>query len=155
MPPEPTITAGSTPAAGRRGPGAEVDDPPGGVAVEPGAGPAQHLDVPDGVEVEVVELRLAVRHGQGHVVDQHADAAHAEAGAAADAADRDAVPLRQVAAVAHGDAGQLPQGFVEGDPGFPAEGAGPEPVDAERDLLQRRRHPGGGDLHLGKLDGGR
>jgi hypothetical protein len=91
--------------------GEHLDDAAGGVAVERGEGPAQHLDACGGCEVEVRHLSLSVGHGRRDAVEEQADAADAESGARAEAADRHLQVLRVVLPLAREQAGHLLQFF--------------------------------------------
>ena len=75
------------------------DHPARTAAVEHGKRPPQHLHARRAGQVEVRHLSLPVGHGGGDAVGVQADAAHAEAGAGAEAARADLQVLRVIAAV--------------------------------------------------------
>ncbi len=84
--------------------GFDQDHATGGGAVERGERPAQHLDASRRAEREVGGLALPVGHGRGNAVGIHADPAHAESRARAEAARLHLQVLRVVLPVLHRDA---------------------------------------------------
>ena len=73
--------------------------------------PAQHFHALAAHQAEVRQLALAIRHGRRDAVGVQAQAAHAEGGARAEAADRELGVLGEVAAVAGQQAGDSAQHF--------------------------------------------
>ncbi len=87
----------------------ERDHAAGRVAIERGKRSAQHLDALGRVQRKVRNLALAVRQGRRNPVHVQSQAAHAERGAGAEAADRDLQVLRIVLAVQRDHAGDAVQ----------------------------------------------
>ncbi len=133
--------------------GVGVDHPARGVAIQRGIGSAQHLDVLDRLQVDVVRLALAVGHGGGYAVHEDLHAAHAEGRACAMAAYRQLQVLGVVLAVLlssrPGRGGQR----ARTDFHLPLAVAHALAIDdghRGRRILQRRLHQGAAHRDLGQ-----
>ncbi len=123
--------------------GQDVDHAAGGVAVERGERPAQHLDALGGVQGESRRLPLAVGHGGRDAVGDQPDAAHAEGRAGAETARGDLQVLGVVLPVLHHDARHPAEAFREIDLGAAlADFIAVDAVDRRRDLEAGLRHAG-------------
>ena len=112
----------------------------GGVAVELGQRPAQHLDAAGRREGDARGLGLAIGHGGRDAVDDHAHAADAEGRAGAEAADRELQVLRVVLPVEDADARHAAQRLREVDLGAGAlDGRSSHRVDGRRVCRRRSR----------------
>ncbi len=117
-----------------------------GVAVEAREGPPQDLDPVGRGQVERRGLALSVGHRRGDPVGDEAHAAHAEGGAAAEAARGHLQVLRVVLAVLDHDARHAAQELREIDlDAILAGDAGVHAVDGRGHLEGRLRHAGGRD----------
>ena len=135
---------------------ADGDQAAAGVAVQGGAGAAQNLDAAGRAQVQVVELSLAVGHGERNAVEHDLQAAHSEGGADAQTARADAVSLGGVVTVGHEEAGHESQALFQGQPLCPALDFFPfHQSDRMRQPVERARHARGRD-HGGResVDGG-
>ena len=121
-----------------------------GVAVERGAGAAQDFQAAGGAEVEVIELALAVGHGQWNAVEQDLEPAHPEGGAGAQPPQAEPVALREVVAIGDEEAGHRPQRFVEREAGPGAMEVGDD-GGGQRQVEAGAPGAGGGDFGGGQL----
>ncbi len=78
-----------------------VDHPAGGVTVQGGKRPAQHLERIEAANINIRGLPLAIGHGGRDTVDVNTQPAHAVGGAGPEAANRKLQILRVVLAVLH------------------------------------------------------
>jgi hypothetical protein len=88
----------------------QLDHPARGVAMQCRERPAQHVDAAGRGEREMRHLPLPIGHRGGNAVDVDPQAAHAERGARAEAADRKLGVLRVVLAIARRQPGNSAQG---------------------------------------------
>src|SRR5437899_6927150 len=93
--------------------GPDTDDATRRVPEQRRCGPPQDFDPIDFAKLEVRELTLPVGQRLGNAVDQDFDAADGKRGATPEAADGDALILRDVVALGGVDARQIPEGFLE------------------------------------------
>ena len=113
-----TVAAGAEPPFGkglsRRLLGGEIDDAAGGVAIQAGRRPADHLGRGKQARVDVVDLPLPVGGGFRQAVHYELYAADAEGGAGAEAPNGNAGVLGEVVGIEGQQAGHVGQGFIQG-----------------------------------------
>src|SRR5690606_2369536 len=93
--------------------GIDADHATGGRTIQGCRGAAYDLDALYGAEVDVIGAALAAGQGHRDAVRVHLEAANAEAGTGAEAADGHAQVLREVVAVLHHQTRHAGQGLVE------------------------------------------
>ena len=128
------------------------DDAAGGIAVQRRERAAQHLDVIRGAQIELRELALAVRHRARNPVRIQPHAAHSEARARAEAADRQLQILRVVLTALHGYSRHGDQRLRQIHLQLAVVNGLPlDPIDRHRQIEARFGDSGGGDHDGGEF----